>query len=122
MNPNETQTKKTQNQIQTKTPKQPSPTRNTGNLDLIMPDGIIEYDDYIKLSVYNFVNKKSVIKEFSVENNTPTDYYSSTLNRKIHIEKPSVIAVIEFEIKGIFVKKTIIVSKLSSSQLTSVYD
>lgn len=70
----------------------------------------------------SLINKKPIIKEFSVENNTPTDYYSSTLNRKINIDNPSVIAVIEFEIKGIFVKKTIIITKLSSSQLTSVYD
>ena len=70
----------------------------------------------------SLVTQKPVIKEFTVKNNTPTVYHSTTLNRDFNIENPSVIAVIQFEIRGIFVKETIITYKLSSSQLTSVYD
>lgn len=70
----------------------------------------------------SLVTQKPVIKEFTVENNTPKVYRSSTLNRDFNIENPSVVAVIEFKVRGIFFEKTIITYKLSSSQLTSVYN
>lgn len=62
------------------------------------------------------------IVEFVTANNTPTTYYSPTLGRTFNIENPSVIAVLEFKIRGILLKKTLRVAKLSSSQLTSIYD
>lgn len=70
----------------------------------------------------SLVTQKPNIKEFQVINTTPTVYNSTTLSKNFNIENPSVIAVIEFKIKGIMSEKTITVYKLSSSQLTSVYD
>lgn len=70
----------------------------------------------------SLVYEKPIIKEFHVENNTPTEYYSTTLNRNIKIEHPTVIAVIEFKVKGSMIKRTIQVAKLSSGQLKSVYE
>lgn len=61
-------------------------------------------------------------KEWKVENNTPTNYFSATINHTYNINNPSVIAVYEFEIKGLFLKTDIRVAELSSSQLTSIYD
>lgn len=70
----------------------------------------------------SLVYEKPVIREFHVENNTPTEYYSSTLKRNIKIDHPSVIAIIEFKVRGAMIKKTIIESKMSSGQLKSIYD
>lgn len=52
----------------------------------------------------------------------PASYYSSTINRSYDVEYPSVIAVIQVEIRGVFLRKLLTVGKMSSSQLTSVYD
>jgi len=52
------------------------------------------------------------IREFSVENSTPITYTSNTLGRDFEIEKPSVIAVVEVKIRGIFIQRTIRVVKL----------
>jgi len=68
------------------------------------------------------VSQAPIIREFSVENSTPTTYTSSALGKDFDIEHPSVIAVVEVKIRGIFIQRTIRVSKLSSSQLTSIYD
>jgi hypothetical protein len=66
---------------------------------------------------------KPIVKEFEVENDTPTIYTSSTINNYMYdIENPSVIATVEFKIKSTFLFTDIQVNKLSSSQLISVYD
>jgi hypothetical protein len=62
------------------------------------------------------------IMEFEVENDTPTTYNSPTLGMAYQIDNPSVVVVLDFEIEGIFINRTIRVAKLSSSQLTTVYD
>lgn len=69
----------------------------------------------------SLLDEKPVIKEFVVENNTPTIYNSPTLGRSYTIDNPSVIAVLNFKIRGVLLKKTLRISKLSSSQLTSIY-
>jgi hypothetical protein len=69
----------------------------------------------------SLLTEKPTIKEFVVENNTPTIYNSPTLGRAYPIDNPSVIAVLEFKIRGVLIKKTLRISKLSSSQLTSIY-
>ena len=69
----------------------------------------------------SLVYERPNIREFHVENTFPINYYSSTLNNTFPIENPTTIAVIEFKVRGILLKRTIRVSKLSSSQLTSVY-
>lgn len=66
--------------------------------------------------------KKPVIKELEVINTTPTNYTSPTIEKNYEIVNPSVVAVVEFEIKGIVLSDIITVDKLSSSQLTSIYD
>ena len=66
--------------------------------------------------------KKPNIKELEVLNNAPTTYTSSSINKSYNIENPSVVAVVEFHVKGMFLSKNIIIDKLSSSQLTSIYD
>ncbi|KXG73724.1 hypothetical protein [Thermotalea metallivorans] len=67
------------------------------------------------------LSEKLIIKEFAVENNTPAIYYSGTLKRNFNIENPSVIAVVEVKIRGVFLQKKMRLSKLSSSQLISIY-
>ncbi|MBA1336515.1 MAG: hypothetical protein HPY66_2950 [Firmicutes bacterium] len=62
------------------------------------------------------------IKELAVENDYPSSYVSTTLGRAYSIEHPSVIAVVEFTVRGMLIRKTLVVDKLSGSQLTSVYD
>ena len=66
--------------------------------------------------------ERPIIREFTVENNTPTVYHSSTLGRAYQIENPSVVAVLEFKIRGVLIKKTLRIAELSSSQLTSIHD
>ena len=48
-----------------------------------------------------------IIKEFEVENDTPTTYNSPTLGMAYQIDRPSVIAVLEFQIKGVFIQRTL---------------
>lgn len=67
------------------------------------------------------VDAKPNIIEFHVENNTPTTYTSSTLGVNYPLEHPSVIAVLEVRLRGVFIRRNIRVGKLSSSQLTSIY-
>lgn len=69
----------------------------------------------------SLVYEKPVIREFYVENVIPSNYYSPTLNGTFPIEHPTTIAVIEFKVRGLLLKKTIKVGKLSSSQLKSIY-
>lgn len=66
--------------------------------------------------------KKPIIKELVVINNAPTTYNSLSINKSYNIENPSVVAVVEFHVRGLFLSKNIIIDKLSSSQLTSIYD
>lgn len=66
--------------------------------------------------------EKPVIKEFKVLNETPESYTSTVMNQTYDIDNPSVVATIEFKIKSTFLITDIQVSKLSSSQLTSVYE
>lgn len=68
------------------------------------------------------LEERPTILEFEVINTTPSNYYSPTLERNFGIENPSIVTVLEFRVRGVFIKKTLRVSKLSSSQLTSVYD
>jgi len=70
----------------------------------------------------SLVYEKPTIREFHVENTFPANYYSPTLNNTFQLENPSVVAVLEFEIRGVLIRRTLRVSKLSSSQLISVYD
>lgn len=70
----------------------------------------------------SLVTSKPTIKEFEVINNIPSTYNSTTLGKSYEIENPSVIAIVGLEIKGLLTNKTITVYKLSSSQLTSVFD
>lgn len=66
--------------------------------------------------------EKPTIKELEVINNTPTTYTSTSISKTYNINNPSVVAVIEFKVKGLFLSKTIIMDKLSSSQLTDIYN
>lgn len=70
----------------------------------------------------SLATEKPEIKEFVVENNTPKEYYSPTLKNSFTFENPSALAVIQVNVKGIFTSEIITLYKLSSSQLTSVYD
>lgn len=62
--------------------------------------------------------EKPIIKEFEVINDFSNKFHSITLDKDYIVKNPSVFVVIEFKIKLIFIKKSIIVNKLSSSQLT----
>ncbi len=66
--------------------------------------------------------EKPEIKEFIVQNTTPTTYYSPTLKIFFTFEHPAVLAVIQVRVKGVFSSQTFTMYKLSSSQLTSIYD
>lgn len=66
--------------------------------------------------------EKPVFKEFQVINETPSSYTSDVINQTYYIKSPSVVATIEFKIKSTFLITDIQVTKLSSSQLTSIYD
>ncbi len=66
--------------------------------------------------------EKPEIKEFIVQNTTPTTYYSPALENTFTFEHPSVLAVIQVRVKGVFSSRTFTLYKLSSSQLTSVFD
>lgn len=70
----------------------------------------------------SLVTEKPDIIEFVVENATPATYYSSTLKNSLAFEHPSVVAVIQVKVKGLFSSRTFTLYKLSSSQLTSVYE
>ena len=66
--------------------------------------------------------EKPVIREFEVINNTPMLYNSMILNNIYKVENSSVFVVVEFKIKTIFISGDIIVDKLSSSQLSTIYE
>lgn len=68
------------------------------------------------------VTEKPEIKEFIVQNITPATYYSPALANSLTFEHPSVLAVIRVKVKGVFSSRIITLYKLSSSQLTSIYD
>lgn len=70
----------------------------------------------------SIVYEKPVIRELEVINATPTVYNSPTLGKNFSLDKPTVVAVLEIKIKGLFLQKTIRVAKLSSSQLETIYD
>nr|WP_312579565.1 hypothetical protein [Sedimentibacter sp.] len=74
------------------------------------------------LTTGSLVTEKPEIKEFIVQNTTPTTYYSLVLKNYFDFKYPSVLAVIQVKIKGVFASQTFTLFKLSSSQLTSVYD
>ena len=74
------------------------------------------------LSTGSLVTEKPEIREFVVENNTPATYYSPALENSFTFENPSVVAVIRVKVKGVFSSRIITMYKLSSSQLTSVYE
>lgn len=74
------------------------------------------------LETGSLVVEKPIVREFIVENNTPIIYYSATLSHSFALENPSVLVVIESNIKGVFTSRKITIYKLSSSQLTSIYD
>jgi len=74
------------------------------------------------LSTGSLVTEKPEIKEFIVQNVTPATYYSPALANSFTFEHPSVLAVIRVKVKGVFSSRTITLHKLSSSQLTSIYD
>lgn len=70
----------------------------------------------------SLVTEKPEIKEFVVENSTPTTYFSPALASSFTFEYPSVLAVIRVKVKGVFSSRTFTLYKLSSGQLTSVYE
>lgn len=70
----------------------------------------------------SLVTEKPVVREFVVENNTPKTYYSSSLQYNFKIKNPSVLVVIEVNVRGVFTSKKITMYKLASSQLTSIYE
>lgn len=70
----------------------------------------------------SLVYEKPVIKELVVENDTPKVYTSLAIGKSYELENPNIVAVLDFKIRGVFLKNTIRVFKLSSSQLTTIYD
>lgn len=74
------------------------------------------------LSTGSLVTEKPEIKEFMVQNITPATYYSPVLKNTFAFEHPSVLAVIRVKVKGVFSSRIFTLYKLSSSQLTSIYD
>lgn len=70
----------------------------------------------------SLVTEKPEIKEFIVQNITPATYYSPALVNTVAFEHPSVLAVIRVKVKGVFSSRVITLYKLSSSQLTSIYN
>ncbi len=70
----------------------------------------------------SLVTEKPETIEFVVQNKTPTIYYSPALKNSFSFEHPSVLAVIRIKVKGVFSSRIITLYKLSSSQLTSVYE
>ena len=70
----------------------------------------------------SLVTEKPEIKEFVVENSTPTTYFSPVLKNTFTFDHPSVLAVIRVKVKGVFSSRTFTLYKLSSSQLASVYN
>lgn len=70
----------------------------------------------------SLLTEKPEIKEFIVQNITPATYYSPALKNSFTFEHPSVVAVIRVKVKGVFSSRIITMYKLSSSQLTSVYE
>jgi len=74
------------------------------------------------LLIGSLVTEKPEIREFIVENSIPATYYSPVLKNTFFFEHPSVLAVIRVKVKGVFSSRIITLYKLSSSQLTSVYD
>lgn len=74
------------------------------------------------LSTGSLVTERPEIKEFIVENSVPATYYSPALKNTFAFEHPSVLAVIRVKVKGVFSSKAFTLYKLSSSQLTSIYD
>lgn len=74
------------------------------------------------LSTGSLVTERPEIKEFIVENSVPATYYSLALKNTFTFEHPSVLAVIRVKVKGVFSSKAFTLYKLSSSQLTSIYD
>ncbi len=74
------------------------------------------------LSTGSLITEKPEIKEFIVQNITPATYYSPALKNTFTFEHPTVLAVIRVKVKGVFSSKTFILYKLSSSQLTSIYE
>lgn len=70
----------------------------------------------------SLITEKPIIREFVVENLTPKTYYSSSLEHNFNIKNPSVLAVIEVKVRGVFTSKKTTMYKLASSQLTSVYE
>ncbi len=74
------------------------------------------------LSTGSLVTERPEIKEFIVENSVPATYYSPALKNAFTFEHPAVLAVIRVKVKGVFSSRTFTLYKLSSSQLTSIYD
>ena len=70
----------------------------------------------------SLVAEKPEIIEFIVENLTPATYYSPALENSFTFENPSVIAVIQVKVKGVFSSRTFTLYKFSSSLLTSIYN
>lgn len=70
----------------------------------------------------SLVTEKPDLTEFIIENSTPATYYSPALRNTFTFEHPSVMAVIQVKIKGVFSSRNFTLYKLSSSQLTSIYD
>ena len=70
----------------------------------------------------SIIYERPIIKEFEVINNTPDEYSSIILGNTFEVNNPSVFAVIEFKTKTMFINGDIRVDKLSSSQLTSIYE
>ncbi len=74
------------------------------------------------LSTGSMVTERPEIKEFIVENSVPATYYSPALKNAFTFEHPVVLAVIRVKVKGVFSSRIFTLYKLSSSQLTSIYD
>lgn len=89
---------------------------------VVLSDNLALNNSTLEPKSNSLLYKKPIIRELEVINDTPTKYTSSNINQTYDVENPSVVAVLEFEVKGLFLKTDIKIDKLSSSQLTSIYD
>lgn len=71
----------------------------------------------------SLVEEAPNILEFSIHNDDlPKNYYVPAMDTTYEIINPSVIAAVEFKVRGIFLNQTLLIARLSASQLISIYD
>lgn len=75
------------------------------------------------LDTGSILTKPLIIKEEAIVNSlTNSTYTSITTGHDYQLTNPTFIGVVEVEIKGVFLRKNLVVSKLSTSELRSKYD